>query len=109
MQALSLCLCACWQTQETTTPAEEGETAVYTITVVDQNGDPVPGVYVNFCTSVVCNMAISDDNGVISFEDPAMIYNVDVLKVPEGYSYEGEGDIYTEDASCSMSIVIVKN
>ena len=29
---------------------EEGATAAYVVTVVDQNGDPVPGVYVNFCT-----------------------------------------------------------
>ena len=88
---------------------EEGETAAYTVTVTDQNGDPVPGVYVNFCTSVACNMAISDDNGVINFEGPATMYHVDVLKVPEGYSYEAESDIYTDDDSYSMSITLVKN
>ena len=39
---------------------EEGDNATYTVMVVDQNGDPVPGVYVNFCTSVACNMATSN-------------------------------------------------
>ena len=116
----SLCLAACGSTEapapaeETTAEEsvglvpEEGENAAYVVTVADQNGDPVPGVYVNFCTSTACSMAVSDENGVISFEGPAAVYHVDILKTPEGYSFEADEDIFTEDESCSMTLTLTK-
>ena len=88
---------------------EEGATAAYVVTVVDQNGDPVPGVYVNFCTSTTCNMATSDENGVINFEGPALAYHVDVLKMPEGYSFDKSSDIFTENESCSLTLTLTRN
>ena len=36
--------------------------------VEDQDGNPVPGVAVNFCTDAACTMQQSDENGVITFD-----------------------------------------
>ena len=71
------------------------EAVGYTIHVADQNGAPVSGVYVNFCTDTYCATAKSDDDGVIFFDDPADIYHVELLKVPAGYSFDSGFSMYT--------------
>ena len=93
------------------TPAaaeEEGESASYIITVLDQNGDPVPGVFINFCTATTCAPNRTDADGVISFEGEAQRYHLTVLKVPKGYSFVPSDDIYTEDHACSVTLTVTK-
>ena len=70
----------------------------YILHMVDQEGAPVPGVYVNFCTDSACSMAVSDSSGKITFEGAPDIYHVQLLKVPEGYSFDTGFDMYTESA-----------
>ena len=69
--------------------------AAYMIHAVDQNGDPVPGVYVNFCTDTACVTAKGDDDGVITFDGAPEVYHVVMLKVPEGYSFDQDFELYT--------------
>lgn len=63
----------------------------YTVTYVDQNGAPVSGVMCQVCDDSMCQVFVSDANGVCQFTLPAKGYEVHTLKVPEGY----EGDTTT--------------
>ena len=63
----------------------------YTVTYVDQNGDPVPGVMCQVCDESMCQVFTSDANGICQFTLPAKAYEIHTLKVPSGY----EGDTTT--------------
>lgn len=93
---------------EETPEAEEAGIATYTVSVVDQNGDPVKGVAVSFCTGATCSFAKSDAEGMIHFEGEPYAYHVDIVKVPAGYSFSPLDDVYTEDHSCGMTITVTK-
>ncbi len=67
----------------------------YILHAVDQYGEPVRGLAVNFCTDTSCAMARSDENGVIRFEGAPGIYHVQLLRAPEGYSFDEGFDFYT--------------
>lgn len=67
----------------------------YVVRVVDQNGDPVPGVYANFCTDTACTVTQSDGTGTIVFEGEPRVYHVQMLKAPAGYSFDAGFDFYT--------------
>ena len=63
----------------------------YTVTYVDQNGDPVPGVMCQVCDESMCQVFTSDANGVCQFTLPAKAYEIHTLIIPDGY----EGDTTT--------------
>ena len=66
----------------------------YTVTYVDQNGAPVPGVMCQVCDDSMCQVFVSDANGVCEFTLPANSYEIHTLKLPEGY--EGDTDTVTK-------------
>lgn len=69
-----------------TDPVDDGK-KTYTVTVVDQNGNPVTGVSVQFCDeNNTCQLPVKTDaDGVVSKNLPEMVYHV-TLTLPEGYS-----------------------
>ena len=75
--------------------AQEAPQTAYVLHVVDQYGDPVPGMYVNFCTDTACVMTQSDASGTITFEGETDAYHVQLLKAPEGYSFDAGYEMYT--------------
>ena len=77
-------------------PKQDVQQQAYILHVRDQNGVPVPGVYVSFCTDTACTMAISDDSGTITFDGTPDSYHVQLLKVPEGYSFDADFDMHTD-------------
>ena len=83
-----------WEFAEET-PAEQPAQQAYVIHVMDQDGNPVPGTAVNFCTDAACTMAQSDENGVITFDGAPENYPVQILKAPEGYSFDKDFELYT--------------
>lgn len=83
-----------WEFAEET-PAEQPAQQAYVIHVLDQDGNPVPGTAVNFCTDAACTMAQSDENGVITFDGAPENYHVQILKAPEGYSFDKDFELYT--------------
>ncbi len=86
-----------WEFVEDTT-ADKTEQKAYVLHVEDQDGNPVPGVAVNFCTDAACTMQQSDENGVITFDGEKANYHVQILKAPEGYSFDKSFELYTGDA-----------
>ena len=88
---------------------ETGAASAYIVNLVDQNGDPVPGGYVNFCTDDTCQIAKADENGVITFEGEPNVYHVQVVKVPEGYSFDKDLEAYTGETPGEMTIEITRD
>ena len=68
----------------------------YIIHVVDQDGDPVAGAAVNFCTDTACVPSEADENGLITFDGAPDRYHVQLIDLPEGYSSDEDFEMYTE-------------
>ena len=88
-------------TWEYAKPEKEGRLSAnsdrtYTVYVLDQNRDPVPEVYLNFCTDTACVSAESDENGVIVFDGAPDVYHLQIVEVPDGYSYDESFELYTD-------------
>ena len=89
--------------------AESESTAdAYIIHVLDQNGDPVPEVFVSFCTTA-CHNVESDENGTVTFNGPLDAYLVHIIDCPEGYSYDESFEMYTPKAYGEWTIRINKD
>ena len=88
---------ASWEDAEPD-PAGDAGPKGYILHIVDQDGAPVPGVMINFCTDVTCTMAISDDNGTVSFGGAPDVYHVQLLRTPKGYSFDPDFEMYTDRA-----------
>ena len=56
------------------------------------DGDkPVKGAVIKFCDENICNIGKTDSDGLAAFDVPAgKIYDVQVIKVPEGYKLDKE-------------------
>ena len=84
------------------------EQAVYKIKVIDQDGKPVPGCVVNFCTEEACAAVICDDSGVAEYRAEPYAYRVQVLSLPEGYDYEGSDEMFVKAAGDEMTITVTR-
>ena len=63
----------------------------YLILVRDaEDGTPVAGVMVQFCSDTMCMVGLADENGYAFFEADPGNYTAHVLKAPEGYEATGE-------------------
>lgn len=67
----------------------EDTTVTYTVTIVDQNGDPVPGVTLQLCDDEACKLPVTtDENGMATATYEASNYHVTLTELPGGYSSE---------------------
>ena len=81
----------------------------YILHMNDQYGNPVPGVMANFCTDAACNTMVSDEKGIITVSGAPEDYHVQLLKVPEGYSFDKEFEMNTGTAYGEWAILIRKD
>ena len=77
-------------------PKEDAAPQAYILHFIDQNGSPVTGVYVNFCTDTTCTMQQSDENGTVCFGGAPDVYHVQLLQAPEGFSFDPDFEMYTD-------------
>ena len=75
---------------------EQAQAQAYLLHIMDQNREPVHGVTVNFCTDTTCSLTQSDENGIISFDGAPDVYHIQLLKAPEGYSFDSGFELYTD-------------
>ena len=118
--ALSLCACgeenaeaeapvvteapAVTEAAETEAPVEEE--GGYTVTVLNEKGEPIVGAMVQLCKEA-CVPGITDEQGVARFNLPEDTYKVSFLMLPEGYTYADEAqEFYFEDGSMEMTITL---
>ncbi len=113
---LLLSLCACGgngaesttattteATQSTTETQDDGK-VTYTVTVVDEAGEPMPKVMVQLCKDS-CIPAMTDEQGNALFQLAEDDYKASVTVMPEGYTTES-GEYYFEDGSLSLTITL---
>ena len=58
----------------------------YRVICVDEDGNPVQGATIQFCSDIQCMMGKTDADGVAEFDEAPGSYIVHLLKVPEGYA-----------------------
>ena len=63
--------------------------------MADQDGRPVEGVSVSFCTDSTCVPKESDESGTITFTGAPEIYHVQIIDAPDGYSWDENYEMYT--------------
>ena len=86
----------------------ENNNGAYRVIVSDQDGNPVKGVVVQFCSDVTCTLAKTDADGLASFDaDEGQVYTIHILKAPEGFEKNNE-EFRTLDTYCDTKIVIQK-
>ena len=96
-----------WQYEDLKTEKTAAE--AYILHMADQYGNPVPGVAANFCTDTACNMLVSDENGIISVSGEPTDYHVQLLKAPDGYSFDKGFEMQTGTAFGEWSLLIRKD
>ena len=122
---LLLCLCACGQDQnptETTAPSKATDPTdnnteatdatvddgkvTYTVTVTDEQGNPLTSAMLQLCKDV-CIPAVVDANGVATWTVAEDAYKVSFLNLPGGYTYTAEEtEFYFADGETAMTIVL---
>ncbi|MBR4540011.1 MAG: TlpA family protein disulfide reductase [Clostridia bacterium] len=80
----------------------------YAVRFIDQNGDPVPGCIVNFCTDTFCMPVAADETGVARFTGEPYAYHLQVLKVPAGYAFDTAQEFWTEENGGEITLTVTK-
>ena len=99
-------ICAFGESEKAPLITEADGRAVYTIYVVDQNGDPVEGVMLNMC-DMVCIPGFTNAEGFYSVTADACAYVIHVLTLPEGYSIDPEFEAVLD--TNEMTITVTKD
>lgn len=98
-------------TATTTTTTTASNKVTYTITVVDEAGNPIPGAFPQMCLTS-CMPMITNEQGVATFANMEKAnYDVKFMSVPEGYvlPVEENGDLtvyHFEEGSYEMTLVL---
>lgn len=99
-------------TEAPATEAPEAEPAIpegmvqYTITVVDEGGNPIAGAMVQMCKDS-CIPGMTDAAGVASFTMAEDDYKVSFLTMPAGFELVDEtSEFYFESGSTEMTITL---
>lgn len=127
--SMLLCLCACGEGEETPTtdpvnttapteapteaptdaptdPTEPDNQPTYTVTVVDEAGNPVSGAIVQLCLEA-CVPGVTNENGVAEFFLEENDYKVSFVNIPTGYELAGEEtEFYFADGENTMTITL---
>ena len=86
------------------TPVDDGK-VTYTVTVVDDAGNPVSGIMVQICKDV-CMPAVTDADGVAVWSLDEDEYKVSFPVSPEGYVDYTGSEFYFDAGSAEMTIVL---
>lgn len=124
---MTICLCACGGTSTgddttgntttttqsttttittttTTTTVDDGK-VTYSVTVLDENGAPVPGAFVQLCLEA-CIPCMTNAQGVATYANMAEAdYKVSFINVPAGYELPTD-NFYFEDGSYEMTLTL---
>ncbi len=60
------------------------------VKMTDPEGNPVAGVLMNMCTDILCKPGMTGADGRCLVHGDPIQYHVQILRVPEGFSWSGE-------------------
>lgn len=91
------------ETEET--PVDDGK-VTYTVSVVDENGNPISGAMVQLCLDT-CLPGMTDASGAAVFNVDEADYKVSFLTLPAGYTYSTEEqEFYFEEGSTEITLTL---
>jgi len=90
----------------TNNTTEEAVFDGYTVTVVDEGGNPIAGAFVQLCLES-CYPSVTDASGIAKFDLEEAEYKVSFVSLPAGYEYVSEEqNFYFEDGSKEITITL---
>ncbi len=96
------------EVSEAESKEESVATASFKVKVVDADGNAVSGVMIQLCKDT-CIPSKTGDDGVASFNaEITEGYKLSVLSCPEGYTYEGEAEVYLESGITEYTVTLKK-
>ena len=78
----------------------------YSLSFVDEDGEPVEGVIANVCDDSACTPMTSGADGLIEFTYPSFAYHIQVIKVPDGYEYDTSEETYLDEAGDAVTFTL---
>jgi thiol-disulfide isomerase/thioredoxin len=84
----------------------DSDASEYRIICLDEEGDPLEGCTVQFCSDSTCMVAKTDRDGVAAFREPPGNYTVHLLKPPAGYAKDSTE--YTAPTTYGDLVITVK-
>ncbi len=91
-------------TQASTDATEDSSKVTYTVTVLDEGGNPVVGAFVQLCLDA-CIPSATNAEGVATYNVEEADYKVSFVSMPEGYSSDAT-EFYFENGSHEMTITL---
>lgn len=82
--------------------------AAYVVRCTDQNGNPVSGVVITFCTESICAPVRTQEGGTANFKGEPYPYEVHVASVPSGYTLSVSDTLTAPHWGGSLSFTFVK-
>lgn len=93
-------------TAPATQPTEEAVFEGYTVTVVDEGGNPIAGAFVQLCLDS-CYPSVTDASGIAKFDLEEADYKVSFVSLPAGYDYAGEEqEFYFASGSKELTVTL---
>lgn len=94
------------ETPEETEPAVDDGSVTYTVTVVDEDGNPIAGAMVQICMDT-CYPGVTGADGSVQFSVAEADYKVSFLSLPAGYTYSTEEqEFYFENGSTEITLTL---
>lgn len=93
----------------TTAPLPTGEdgNVTYRVTVQDESGKPIPGVFLQLKLEQG-TPAVTNDQGVATWNLPQAAYTVSFVQLPAGYTYPSAAqEFFFKDDSGEMTITLM--
>ncbi len=96
-------------TEPSTEPTDPPVEFTHTIKVVDENGNGVAGIYVQYCNDEMCFVPVAtDEDGVAGF-----VLNGEITKAQyndmAGYTLVGDNVVYLEDGQTEVVFTVTRN
>ncbi len=80
----------------------------YAFRFVDQSGEPVEGAILLVCDDSSCSPYTSDADGMVQFDKTGTNFNIHVLSVPEGYTYDTTAEIEVPVKGILIPVIVEK-
>ena len=94
------------QKEEVETEAVDTGKVNYSVTVVDEAGNPIAGALVQLCNES-CFPSATGEDGVAHFSLEEAKYKVSFLTLPAGYTYSGDAqEFYFDEGSVELTITL---
>ena len=94
-------------TATTTASSPTNSRITYTVTVVDEAGNPIEGVEVQICDGDRCLLPnVTDANGTVSWKTTSGNFEAQIKGAPAGYAYDAELHIPFPEGETSLTVTL---